>query len=88
MPVVEVKNISFSYSKDLETIKNVSLSVEKGEFVSIVGHNGCGKSTLAKILIGLLSPEKGEVYIDGELLDRKSVNNIRQKMALVFQLRI
>ena len=85
MSVIEVKNITFSYSENSETIKDVSLSIEKGKFVSIVGHNGSGKSTLAKLLIGLLSPRKGEILINGELLTRKSVNEIRKKMALVFQ---
>ena len=85
MSVIEVKNVTFSYSPDNETIKDINLKIDKGSFVSIVGHNGCGKSTLAKLLIGLLTPEKGEIIIDGELLTRKSVNEIRKKMALVFQ---
>ena len=85
MSVIEIKNITFSYSQNNETLKDISLKIEKGRFVSIVGHNGCGKSTLAKILVGLLTPEKGEVFVNGQLLDRKSANQIRQKMALVFQ---
>ena len=85
MPVIEIKNLSFSYSSDANTLNNISLSIEKGSFVSIVGHNGCGKSTLAKLLIGLLTPDKGEIYVDGELLTAKSLYSIRSKMALVFQ---
>ena len=85
MSVIEIKNVTFSYSQNNETLKDISLNIEKGRFVSIVGHNGCGKSTLAKILVGLLMPEKGEVFVNGILLDRKSANKIRQKMALVFQ---
>ena len=85
MPVIEIRNLSFSYSEEQPTLKNVSFSIEKGKFVSIVGHNGSGKSTLAKLLIGLLTPNSGEIYIDGELLTRKSAPKIRQKMALVFQ---
>ena len=85
MSVIDIKNVTFSYSQNNETIKDINLSIEKGRFVSIVGHNGCGKSTLAKLLVGLLTPEKGEIYINDELLTRKNVNKIRQKMALVFQ---
>ena len=85
MPVIEIKNVSFSYVDNIPTLKNINLTIEKGRFVSIVGHNGCGKSTLAKILVGLLMPKSGEILINGVLLTRKSVNQIRQKMALVFQ---
>ena len=85
MPVIEIKNVSFSYVDNIPTLKNINLTIEKGRFVSIVGHNGCGKSTIAKILVGLLMPKTGEILINGVLLTRKSVNQIRQKMALVFQ---
>lgn len=85
MLVVEIKNLTFSYDGNKNTIDNVSLKIKKGSFVSVVGHNGCGKSTLAKLLIGLLVPQQGEIYIDEELLDKKTSPRIRQKMALVFQ---
>ncbi len=85
MSVIEVKNLSFSYTQDVETIKDINFKIDKGSFVSIVGHNGCGKSTLVKLLIGLLTPKKGEIFINGKLLTKNSVNEIRQKMALVFQ---
>ena len=85
MSVIEIKNVTFSYSQNNETLKDITLDIAKGRFVSIVGHNGCGKSTLAKLLVGLLTPEKGEIFIDGQLLDRKNANQIRKKMALVFQ---
>lgn len=85
MPVIEVKNITFSYFDDSPLLTNVSFSVEKGKFVSVVGHNGSGKSTLAKLLIGLLTPEEGQIIINGEELNRKTAPAIRRQMALVFQ---
>ena len=85
MPVIEVKNVTFSYISGTPILNDVNLSIEKGKFVSVVGHNGCGKSTLAKILIGLLIPEEGKVLINGEEMNRKSAAKIRQQMALVFQ---
>ena len=54
MPLISLNGVSFSYEKNLPVIKNLSLSVESGEYIAIVGHNGSGKSTLAKIMNGLL----------------------------------
>ena len=85
MNKVEIKNISFSYSKDEPILKHVSLNIHEGTYTSIIGHNGSGKSTLAKLIIGLLAPADGEIYIDGELLTHKNVRQLRQKIGLVFQ---
>ena len=85
MVAVEIKDLSFEYIEGKKTIDNISLTIEKGKFVSLVGHNGCGKSTLAKLLVGLLSPSEGEIRINGELLTKKSAPQIRRDMALVFQ---
>jgi len=66
---VEVTNINMNYhSLKCETpaLKNISFSVEEGEFITIVGPSGCGKSTLLNIIVGLIKPSSGEVYIDGE----------------------
>ena len=63
MKCVSIQNLSFSYRKDYPVIKNVSLDIEQGDYVSIVGHNGCGKSTLAKIFVGLLIPKQGHIEI-------------------------
>nr|MBO4517581.1 energy-coupling factor transporter ATPase [Clostridia bacterium] len=86
MPVLEVKNLSFSYGKSQKAVKNVSFAVEKGEFVAIIGHNGSGKSTLAKLLNGLLKPTSGEVVVDGfSSNDAGAVFEIRKRVGMVFQ---
>ena len=85
MTAIELKNLSFSYDRTAKTLDNVSLVINKGEYVSIVGHNGSGKSTLAKLLIGLLTPNDGDILINGTLLTNKSAPSIRKSMALVFQ---
>ncbi len=85
MKCVSIKNISFSYRKDYPVIKNLSLDIESGEYVSILGHNGCGKSTLARILVGLLFPKGGSIEVCGLELNAKNINEIRKKVAIVFQ---
>lgn len=82
---IEVKNLKFAYSSKETVINGLNFSVEAGKYVSILGHNGSGKSTLAKLLMGLLIPGNGEIFVDGVLLGESTVDEIRQKMALVFQ---
>ena len=85
MSILEIKNVSFEYNEDLQALKDVSLSVEKGEFLCILGHNGSGKSTLAKLIMGLRATTSGEIYIGGALLNIDTVENIREKLGIVFQ---
>ncbi|MBQ6921633.1 MAG: ATP-binding cassette domain-containing protein [Clostridia bacterium] len=65
MALLEVKNATFSYNGKNYALKGVSFSAEKGEHIAIVGHNGSGKSTFARLLNGLLVPTSGEVKVDG-----------------------
>ena len=92
MSIIEFKNITFRYESDEEgvvlapAVKNLSLSINKGEFVAILGHNGSGKSTLAKLANGLLLPEEGTVLVDG--MDTKNEEDdikIKQTVGVVFQ---
>lgn len=83
--MVKVKNLKFAYKDDNLVIKDVSLSINKGEFVCILGHNGSGKSTLAKLLVGLLKSDSGEIYINGKLLTEDSVDELRAEIGIVFQ---
>ena len=85
MNKIELKNISFSYSKGDVILNHVSLHIHEGSYVSIVGHNGSGKSTLAKLIIGLIAPDDGQILIDDEVLTHKNVRQLRKKIGLVFQ---
>ena len=72
--IIEVKDLSFRYKEDQEyyDVNNVSFHVKRGEWLSIVGHNGSGKSTTIRLIDGLLEAESGEIWIDANA-DRKSV---------------
>lgn len=85
MSVLRFAHVFASYEEGKDVLKDVSFSIEEGEFVSIIGHNGSGKSTLAKLAAGLLETEKGEIYIYDELLTPKSVTKLRKIIGIVFQ---
>jgi energy-coupling factor transport system ATP-binding protein len=85
--VIEAKNLSFRYSADAEPVlKNVSLTVEKGEFVAVLGHNGSGKSTLAKHFNGICLPDEGSLTVCGfNVNDETDLTAVRRKVGMVFQ---
>ena len=85
--MLEVKNIKYAYDTSYEALKGVSLKVERGEMVALLGKNGAGKSTLFLHLNGIYEPDEGQVFIDGEELkyDKKSLLKFRQKVGIVFQ---
>ena len=85
--IIELKNVSFRYDKIIEEyqIDTVSFHVKQGEWLSIVGHNGSGKSTVVRLIDGLLEAESGEIYIDGKQLTRETIWEIRSKIGIVFQ---
>lgn len=90
MPLIEIKNLRHIYHagtpEAVVGLDGVSLTIERGEFVAIVGGNGSGKSTLAKHLNALLLPTEGEVWVDGlDTRDRSKVWDIRQRVGMVFQ---
>ncbi|CAJ1226552.1 Energy-coupling factor transporter ATP-binding protein EcfA1 [Lactiplantibacillus xiangfangensis] len=87
-PIIDVEHLNYRYpqqAKDQLTLRDVSFSVDAGEWVAIVGHNGSGKSTLAKNLNGLLAPASGKITVDGDVLSEKTVWEIRKKIGMVFQ---
>lgn len=89
--VLELKNLSFVYGQktpfEKRAVDNVSLSIEKGEFIGIIGHTGSGKSTLVQMLNGLIQPTEGQVLLDGEDIwqNPKDIRKVRFKVGMVFQ---
>lgn len=96
MNLIEFKNVDFSYFADddngnsdeneIKVLENFNLTVEKGSFVAILGHNGSGKSTIAKLTNGILFAKNGEIIVDGQTAkDDDSIFDIRKKVGMVFQ---
>ena len=85
MGIIDVKDLVFSYDEKEETIRNVSFSIETGTYTTIIGHNGSGKSTIAKLIAGLLEKKSGSIMIDGLDLNMENLNAIRNKIGIVFQ---
>lgn len=85
MDKIKVEQLTFSYDGEHNAVENVSFQIEAGSYTTIVGHNGSGKSTIAKLLIGLLEKGNGAIYIDQIELTIDSVYDIRNKVGIVFQ---
>ena len=93
MSFIEIKDLKFSYlddeNKRTEVLKGINLSIEKGEFLAILGRNGSGKSTLAKLLNMILEPESGEIIVDSLKLtpdlDDSQILSVRRNIGMVFQ---
>ncbi|MFQ5999185.1 MAG: energy-coupling factor ABC transporter ATP-binding protein [Candidatus Bathyarchaeia archaeon] len=83
--MIEIKDVYFTYPTGVEALKGVSLSIQNGEFVAIMGQNGAGKTTLVKHVNGLLKPTRGEVLIDGVSTRKVSVAKLARKVGFVFQ---
>lgn len=84
-PAIEVSNLSFSYTEEGNTIQDVSFSIPKGSYTTIIGHNGSGKSTIAKLIIGLLKAQSGTIRILGTELTPETVYDLRSHVGIVFQ---
>lgn len=94
-PLIKLENVSFKYpdSDDLENsfaVNNLSLEINEGDFVAVLGHNGSGKSTAAKLINMILTPDSGKIYIDGKCItEEKATENdiyeVRKNVGMVFQ---
>ncbi len=83
--MIEVRNVYFTYPNGVEALKGVSLHIDRGEFVAIMGQNGAGKTTLVKHFNGLLKPTRGEVLVDRVNTKEVSVATLARKVGYVFQ---
>ena len=91
---IKFQDVSFSYTEKesgkADVIKNISFEINQGEMVAILGHNGSGKSTIAKLIVGLLSPQKGSIYLDEFEATKEDVSEdeldlLHAKMGIIFQ---
>lgn len=93
-PFIRIENLSYAYDEEdalaMPVLKNLSLSIDRGEFLAVLGHNGSGKSTLAKLLNMILVPTSGNIYVDGtdlssEELSDEDILRLRKTVGMVFQ---
>ena len=85
MEKIRVEDLTFSYDKERNAVEAVSFHIEEGSYTTIIGHNGSGKSTIAKLITGLLEKGKGHIFVDQEELTIDNVYDIRNKIGIVFQ---
>ena len=84
--MIKLQNVNFRYKNGKDVLKDINLEIKEGEFVSIIGKNGSGKSTMAKLISGLEKPNKGQVLVDEiNTANKKSFLDIRRKVGIVFQ---
>ncbi len=83
--MIRVNDLDYSYSQQDHALKGISFEVKDQEWLSILGHNGSGKSTISKLLVGILDPQKGSIYYDDIELTEKTVDKIRNRVGIVFQ---
>ncbi|MEK4153939.1 ATP-binding cassette domain-containing protein [Paenibacillus sp. FSL R10-2779] len=83
--VISLDGVSFGYDPEHPILQNITLSISQGQWVSLVGPNGCGKSTLVKLLNALLPKGAGEIEVSGMLLSEETIGSIRQCIGMVFQ---
>lgn len=84
--IIEFRNVSFKYGEEQPwVLKDCSFEVYKNEWLAIIGHNGSGKSTIAKLMNGLLIPQEGEIIINGKHVNEETVWEVRKDVGMVFQ---
>ena len=83
--MIEMKQVDFAYEKDRPVLRELSFRIGDGEAVGLIGANGAGKSTVMKLLLGLIAPTEGSILVDGIRVGKKSLPEIRRKLGFVLQ---
>ncbi|CEH33007.1 ABC transporter ATP-binding protein [Romboutsia lituseburensis] len=83
--ILELQDVSFSYSQEKQILKDVSFKINKGDMVSIVGRNGAGKSTVSKLICGFYKPTSGKILFDGKDIETESIKSRSEKIGFVMQ---
>lgn len=84
-PILQIKNLSFAYSKEKDTLNNISLDIYKGERIAVLGSNGAGKSTFFLNINGVLAPKSGYIIYKEKHIKRRNINELRKNVGIVFQ---
>lgn len=85
MEKIKVENLTFSYDGTKNAVDNITFSIKEGSYTTIVGHNGSGKSTIAKLIMYLMEDFSGNIYINQEKMHEKNIYELRNKIGIVFQ---
>lgn len=85
MSFYTVDSLTFSYNKSNTLFQNVSFNIEENQQVGLIGPNGCGKTTLVKLILGILKPQKGEIYLQGKNIRNTSLSSVGKQVGFVFQ---
>ncbi|BBH27452.1 MAG: energy-coupling factor transporter ATPase [Intestinibaculum porci] len=83
--MIDIKDLSFEYEEGAKTIDHISFKVPKGSYTTILGHNGSGKSTIAKLIIGLLAAKSGTIKVGDLVLSLDTLDDVRRLVGIVFQ---
>lgn len=83
--ILQIENLSFSYSNDKNTLNNINLNIYKGEKIAVLGSNGAGKSTFFLNINGVLTPKSGQIIYKKKRIKRKNINELRKHIGIVFQ---
>ncbi|TXT62129.1 MAG: Energy-coupling factor transporter ATP-binding protein EcfA2 [Promethearchaeota archaeon] len=84
-PLIVINNITYAYPNGTQALKNVSLNINAGELIGIMGSNGAGKTTLIRTLNGLIQPQSGSIFINNENIQSKTIAEISKSVGIVFQ---